>query len=241
MLVACERRVIQDLILRELSSEFDDLLIVRATGVDKFFELSETYTLDAVFCDIAMISDALQGYLEALETTKLYFRCSAGVALPAEFSSEQSQVLSLDDGWAAEVFGVLRRDCDPKKHRTEERYHIPGLEAHLEMDDVRIGSVVINMNSSGVLLEMDYRPENAKLLNGVDLTLVFSGCYPYTKVQSIRSRIIRINVLEADRRGLPSKIRVVALFLGATREHHLQINENLQFAHAEEQRLSESL
>lgn len=228
--MVCRHKSLQDLLLRRLSAEFEDLLIIRARNADNAIDIASGHRFEAVVCSWVDYTEELYRFFLGKESTFIvFFKDSSKELLELP---KRVQLIRLDADWDENLSACFRLKCSPEQRRQSHRYHVPGLTALFESEYHQVTAPVVNFNSQGLLLQMNYRPEDAHLVHGATVTLEFPPSYPHTLIPRVRARLVRLNVLEREA-TLPTVVRLAFVFCEVSIKQMLAFNENITTADQE--------
>ena len=230
VLILSSQRVLVDLIVRQLGGEFDDLKMICSSSVSHTLHLLEKHSFDIAICCNRLITQRLFHIFNKEDTAIIVLKRNRFEAIYAPLREHNVGQLYLNESWSHRLFTLFRSRCNPKLFRQEARFHIPSLTAELAVAHFRAKAEVLNVNSHAFLVDFDYRPEFAGLLNGLCATLNFPVHYPHKTLGPVEGAVLRIHILETCKSGIPRRIRMVVLMRQLTDEQQKHLNNNLDQA-----------
>ena len=203
LLVVHASRIARSVVRRMLRAEAPEFAVDEACDAHEASQLLRDGSYDVVICNETLSDANRQDLLTALRRSGS--GAQAGYILMVSEATSSTEKLELMQAGVSAFLQVpfggehlahaLRVAKTPRTLRRHRRIHVPGCQAQIKFGGRTVSGDVINISSSGMLLEFDFTPSIGDILSVASLALQFSSEYGSLRVSNIVGRVVRLQVL----------------------------------------------
>lgn len=230
ILIIHEIRMIRLLLKRYILSELNDATTFEAESGEEALAIINKQGIDTILCSLDLPDMNGKDVLEKRKQSDLnrntpfimIFPDNAEVD-PQKLSSEGIEHYLNPPFNAKALSTKIDSVCNPKQWRSEERLHLPGTKAIINLANSSIETSVTNISTAGILCDLRYSEKMVDVLKSAYITIRFSEKYGGVEIKNILCKMLRMNVLTWNEDFTPIQLHAVWCFTGLTEIQKLQL------------------
>ncbi len=219
MLLIHQSELLRKIITSYALAEISDVEVDTAGNLEEALAKIAARSYDVVLSSLELAEEDDFGLFKKMKST---VNRTAPFVVVASTESEAPQQKLMEQGiknyliapyTGSDLGRAVEQAFNPKAHRRDNRYNIPGMEMVIHNGEARTKAAVLNISLSGMLVEISYPEQLPDPMKPVFFDLFFPSEYGKAKVEGIMGALHRIKVMSWRTDHTPSSLRVAWKFV----------------------------
>lgn len=218
LLIVHDSRVVRNLLKQYVRAELDDVTVFEASSGKQVEKTVLKEPIDIILCASFLRDCEAPELKNRLSETKdsqipfITFTATGSEEHLDDLKSKGIEHFLVSPFSSAELRDKINTVFDPRKLRRQQRYSIPGTEAHIHFENRSISAEVINISQSSVLCEFSLPPKAVEVLQSIYISIRFPADLIEVPINDIYCKLLSIKTTGWLPNDSPEKVKVIWLF-----------------------------